>query len=379
MLSPFTIAVPDAVLRDLQDRLGRTRFTRPTAPEWRAGTDPDYLRELVAYWRDGFDWRARERELNAVPQFTADIDGQRVHFVHARARESVPSQAAVPLILTHGWPSSFVELLPLVARLTDPAGQGGDPLDAFDVVIPSLPGFGFSDLPAEGPLTAPVIADLWARLMTDVLGYSRFGAYGGDIGSHVTGFLGARHPDRVLGIHTHHPNLHPVLDAATPLSTAERDYLAERRAEPSTDGGYAAIQSTRPDTLAAALVDSPAGLAAWIVEKYRAWGDCDGDVESRFSKDTLLTISTLYWATATIGTSFRSYFDDEQTPPMPLIDVPTGVVLTPEDRGYPREYAERSYRDIRRWTEPTRGGHFLALEEPDLLATELRAFFRPLR
>jgi pimeloyl-ACP methyl ester carboxylesterase len=375
---PFTIEVPDAVLRDLRDRLDRTRFPGRTAPEWRAGTDPDYLRELVAYWRDGFDWRARERELNAFPQFTAEIDGQRVHFVHVRAREAA-GHAPVPLILTHGWPSSFVEMLPLVARLTDPVGQGSDPLDAFDVVIPSLPGFACSELPAEGPLTPPVIADLWARLMTDVLGYPRFGAYGGDIGSHVTGFLGARHPDRVLGIHTHHPNLHPTVDDETPLSPAERDYLAARAAEPSTDGGYAAIQSTRPDTLAAALVDSPAGLAAWIVEKYRAWGDCHGDVESRFSKDILLTIITLYWATATIGTSFRSYFDDEQAPPMPRVDVPTGIVLTPEDLGYPREYAQRSYRDIRRWTGPTRGGHFLALEEPDLLAAELRAFFRPLR
>ncbi|HZE51449.1 MAG TPA: epoxide hydrolase [Jatrophihabitantaceae bacterium] len=378
-VSPFTVDVPADVLRDLRDRLDRTRFPQPTAPGWQAGTDPDYLRELVAYWRDGFDWRARERELNSVPQFTAEVDGQRVHFVHVRACDSTPGHASIPLILTHGWPSSFVEMLPLVARLTDPGGQGSDPIDAFDVVIPSLPGFAFSDLPTEGPLTAPVIADRWARLMTDVLGYPRFGAYGGDIGSHVTGFLGARHPAHVLGIYTHHPNLHPTVDDAMPLSPAEQRYLAARQAEPGTDDGYAAIQSTRPDTLAAALIDSPGGLAAWLVEKYRAWGDCGGDVESRFSKDTLLTIITLYWATGTIGTSFRSYFDDDQTPPMPRVDVPTGITLTPEDRGYPREYAERSYSDIRQWTGPTRGGHFLALEEPDLLAADLRSFFRPLR
>ena len=215
--------------------------------------------------------------------------------------------------------------------------------------------------------------------MSDVLGYSRFGAYGGDIDSHVTGFLGARHRDRVLGIYTHHPNLHPVLDGARPLSAAEQSYLAARQAEHGGDSSYAAIQSTRPDTLAAALADSPSGLAAWLVEKYRAWSDCGGDLESRSSKDTLLTMITLYWCTGTIGSSFRSYYDDNQAPPLPRVDVPAGITLTPEDRDYPREYAERSYRDIRQWTGPTRGGHFLALEEPGLLAADLRAFFRPLR
>jgi pimeloyl-ACP methyl ester carboxylesterase len=377
--SPFTVNVPDAVLRDLADRLARSRFPERTAAPWRAGTDPDYLRELVTYWHDDFDWRACERELNALPQFTVSIDGQRVHFVHVRAPGSGPARPALPLVLTHGWPSSFLEMLPLVAPLTDPGSHGGDPDDAFDVVIPSLPGFAFSGLPPAGPVTPPVIADLWARLMTDVLGYPRFGAYGGDIGSHVTGFLGARHRDRVLGIYTHHPNLHPVLDGARPLSAAEQSYLAARQAEHGSADGYAAIQSTRPDTLAAALADSPSGLAAWLVEKYRAWSDCGGDLESRFSKDTLLAMITLYWVTGTIGSSFRSYYDDDQTPPLPRVDVPAGITLTPEDRDYPREYAERSYPDIRQWTGPTRGGHFLALEEPGLLAADLRTFFRPLR
>jgi pimeloyl-ACP methyl ester carboxylesterase len=377
--SRFAIDVPDDVLRDLADRLARPRFPQRTAAEWQAGTDPDYLRELAIYWRDVFDWRARERELNDAPQFTADIDGQRVHFVHVRAVGVQQGPRPLPLILTHGWPSSFLEMLPLVARLTDPVRHGGRPEDAFDVVIPSLPGFAFSDLPASGPLTAPVIADLWARLMTQVLGYPRFGAYGGDIGSHVTGFLGARHPDLVTGIYTHHPNLHPILDSAQPFSVAEQHYLDAREAEHSSDGGYAAIQSTRPDTLAAALTDSPVGLAAWLVDKYRAWSDCDGDLESRFSKDTLLTIVTLYWVTSTIGSSLRSYYDDDQAPPMPRVDVPAGITLTPEDRDYPREYAERSYPDIRQWRGPTRGGHFLALEEPELLTVHLRDFFRPLR
>ncbi|MBP7973250.1 MAG: epoxide hydrolase family protein [Candidatus Nanopelagicales bacterium] len=378
LASPFTIDVADAALKDLTDRLGRTRFTRQTAPGWRAGTDPDYLRELVAYWRTGFDWRARECQLNQVSQYTVTLEGQRVHFVHVRAVPSRRGSASLPLVLTHGWPSSFVEMLPLIAPLTNPAAHGGKESDAFDVVIPSLPGFAFSDLPRQGPVIPPMIADLWARLMSEVLGYPRFGAYGGDIGSHVTGFLGSRHPERVVGIYTHHPNLHPILDDVDSLTAAEQAYLAGRSNEQSDDG-YAAMQSTRPDTLAAALLDSPAGLAAWLVEKYRTWGDCEGNVETRFSKDTLLTIISLYWFTGTIGSSFRPYFDDHQTPPLAAVEVPTGVTLTPEDRDYPREYAERTYRDLRQWRGPSRGGHFLPLEEPALLANDLRDFFRPLR
>jgi len=343
------------------------------------GTDPEYLRELVTYWQAGFDWRARERELNALPQFTAEIDGQRVHFVHVRARVSDESRPALPLVLTHGWPSSFLEMVPLIGLLADPVAHGGDDGDAFDLVIPSLPGFAFSDLPLQGPVTPATTADVWARLMTDVLGYRNFGAYGGDIGSHVTGSVGARHPDRVIGIYTHHPNLHPVLDGAHPLLAAEQMYLASHQAEHGSDGAYAAIQSTRPDTIAASLTDSPSGLVAWLIEKYRAWSDCDGNIETRFSKDTLLTIITVYWITGTIGSSFRFYYDDDQTPPMPAISVPAGVTLTPEDHADPRECAERTYSDLRQWTGPSRGGHFLGLEEPDLLAAHLRTFFRPLR
>ncbi len=260
--SPFVIDVSDADLRDLSERLARARFPQPTAGSWQAGTDPAYLRELVGYCGDGFDWRARERELNAVPQFAVDVDGQRVHFVHVRASHREHVSRAPALILTHGWPSSFVEMLPLVARLTDPAGHGGNPNDAFDVIIPTLPGFLFSDSLSLSPTTPQAVANLWARLMTDVLRYPCFGAYGGDIGAHVTGFLGAQHADRVIGIYTHHPNLHPALEGARPLSDAEQNYLDLREREKGDDGGYAAIQSTRPDTLAAALVDSPSGLAA---------------------------------------------------------------------------------------------------------------------
>jgi pimeloyl-ACP methyl ester carboxylesterase len=337
--------------------------------------DPGYLRELVTYWSTEFDWRARERELNAVPQFSTRIDGQDVHFLHVRSG----NPAALPIVLTHGWPSSFLEMLPLVGLLTDPARHGAEAADAFHVIVPSLPGFAFSGLPPAGPVTPPSIAALWVRLMRDVLGYPRFGAYGGDIGAHVTGFLGAQYPDQVIGMYTHHPSLHPDLTLGPPPSAAEQRYLAERNAGGQSDHSYGAVQSRQPDTLAAALLDSPAGLAAWIVEKYRSWADCNGDIESRFTKDTLLTIITLYWATSTIGTSFRSYYDDAQAPPLPVVTVPTGITLTPEDKNYPREYAARTYHDIRQWHGAHNGGHFFAMEEPTVLAERLRSFFRPLR
>lgn len=380
--APFTVHVPDNVLEDLSRRLAASRFAARTAPGWQAGTDPDYLRELVAYWRDGFDWRARERELNAFPQYTAEVDGRLVHFVHLRAVSDAAGSGSarpLPIVLSHGWPSSFVEMLPLARMLADPAAHGADPdARAFDVVIPSLPGFLFSEAPPPGAATADRTAQTWAKLMTGVLGYERFGAYGGDVGSHVTDYLAAGHPASVVGMYTHHPCLHPTDRENPPLSEAESVYLAARAAAPDDDSGYSAIQSTRPDTLAAALLDSPAGLAAWIVEKYRAWSDCDGDLESRFDKDTLLTVITLYWATGSIGSSFRPYFDDEHTPPLPPVTVPAGITLTREDAGYPREFAQRTYRDLRVWQEAGSGRHFLPLEEPALLAAHLREFFSDL-
>jgi len=333
----FEIAFPDSMLDDLRARLAHTRFVTRTGREpWVSGTDPDDLRGLVAYWGDGFDWRAREQDLNAVPHYLTEIDGRRVHFVHAPGVQAVGQPKPLPLILSHGWPSSFAEMLPLLPLLIDPARHGGDPADAFDVVVPSLPGFVFSDLPAEGPLTRPVIADLWARLMTDVLGYPRFGAYGGDIGASVTTFLGARHPARVVGIHLIHPALPATGDPSRPYSAAEQAYLDRRTVEDEEDGGYSAIQITRPDTVAAALLDSPAGLAAWLLDKWRAWSDCHGHIETRFSRDTLLTNITLYWATGAIGSSFRTYYDYAHNPERPPVTAPTGVTLTTEDVGYPR-------------------------------------------
>jgi pimeloyl-ACP methyl ester carboxylesterase len=379
-VAPFTVGVSDTTLDDLRQRLVRARFaTRTASAAWQSGTDPDYLRELTTYWRTTFDWRAREREINAVPHYIADVNNMSVHFVHVPGVRGPEQPPPLPLILSHGWPSSFLEMLPLVPLLTDPGRHGADPADAFDVVIPSLPGFAFSSLPRTGPVTRPFIADLWVDLMTNVLGYHRFGAYGGDIGASVTSFLGACHPSHIVGIHLIHPAMPTAIDPNQPPTAAEQAYLNQREVEDEVDGGYSAIQMTRPDTIAAALIDSPVGLAAWMVDKYRAWSDCQGDLTTRFSHDTLLTMITLYWATGTIGSSFRTYYDYVHTPPRPLVTVPTGVTLTIEDRGYPRELAERSYSDIRHWREPTVGGHFLPLEEPTLLAEELRTFFRPLR
>ncbi|MEU8153842.1 epoxide hydrolase family protein [Micromonospora sp. NPDC048986] len=371
--SSFRIDVPDAVLDDLRARLARTRFTdRSGNQPWQGGVDPDYLRDLVSYWHDGYDWRAREAELNAYPQHLAVVGGRKLHFLHVRAARPAGTPAPLPLILGHGWPSSFIEMLPLVDRLTSPAGGG------FDVVVPSLPGFGFSEVPNE-PVTRALLARTLHELMTDVLGYERYGAFGGDVGGVVTGWLGALYPERVAGIQMIHPPFPASFDAR-PLSAAEQAYLDAEAAYDETDGGYSAIMGTRPDTLAAALADSPAGLAAWLVDKYRDWSDNHGDLANSVDRDTLLTIITLYWVSGTIGSSFRQYADFDHNTPRPDITVPAAFTVStePAQANFPRSIAERACTDIRHWSEPGRGGHFMPLEEPDLLATEMRQFFTSL-
>jgi pimeloyl-ACP methyl ester carboxylesterase len=377
--SRFGIHVSDQALADLRRRLAHTRFTEPSdVTRWSAGVDPDYLRHLVAYWADGFDWRARESELNRFPQFLADVDGTKVHFVHARAVRSDNDPPALPILLSHGWPSALVEMLPLVSLLTDPARDGADPADAFDVVVPSLPGVLYSEVP-NGPATRERIAHSWHALMTEVLGYDSFGAFGGDIGGSVTAWLGALHPECVRGVHFIHPPMPSGVGSLT-LSEEEQAWLDAEEHYDRRDGGYSTMQITRPDTIAAALMDSPSGLVAWIVDKFRDWSDCGGDIESGIDRDTLLTIITLYWATGTIGSSFRTYYDARKGGPRPLISVPTGVTLSHEPvmSGFPRSLTERACSDLRHWSEPGRGGHFMPLEEPELLAAELREFFRPL-
>lgn len=376
----FRIAIPEETLRDLKRRIGSTRFPDeiPDAG-WDYGTSGSFLRELLGYWEERFDWRAREAELNGMPHFRAEIDGLGIHFVHVRSKEP----HALPILLTHGWPSTFHEMSRLVPLLADPAAHGGDPDDAFHVVVPSLPGFGFSDIPRRRGLTKTRIAGLWAHLMTGVLGYRRFAARGGDIGSGVTAWLGVDYPGRVAGIHVSDvldPGIGP---GSPPLSDAERRFVAEMESWMRAEGAYDHVQATKPQTLAYGLTDSPAGLAAWIVEKFRSWSDCEGDVLRRFSMDDLLTVLTIYWATGTINSANRLYFDRDREPrrlaPGQRVEVPCAVTIFPADIDRPpREWGERAYR-VERWSEMPRGGHFAAWEEPELLARDIREFFRPLR
>ncbi len=374
---PFTLRVPDEAIADLRERLARTRFPDPAPGDpWAHGTDVGYLRGLVDYWRDGFDWRAEEARLNAFPQYKVPLHGIDLHFLHVPGQGPDP----LPLLLSHGWPGSVLEFLDLIPRLTDPSRFGGDPADAFTVVAPSLPGYGLSFAPGHR-FGAEAIADCLADLMT-VLGYRRFAAQGGDWGSFVTARLGHAHPDRLVGIHL---NLMPVRrdpSIVTDPTHEERRYLDQLAHWLKEETGYQWIQGTRPQTLAFGLTDSPAGLGAWIVEKFRAWSDCGGDVESVFSKDQLLGNIGLYWFTGAIGSSFWPYYARLHGPwPIPDgIKVPTGYCEFPREiLRPPRSVAERTFADIRRWSVMPRGGHFAAMEQPDALAQELREFFRPLR
>src|SRR6266404_7169116 len=303
-VEPFTIRIADETLSDLRERIRKTRWPPPApgAP-WEQGTDLQYLRNLLEHWAGGFDWRARERELNAFRQFRADVDGVAIHFVHERAK----SGRGIPLIISHGWPSAFIELLPLVPLLTDPGAHGIEG-PAFDLVIPSLPGYGFSGRPARANYRT--VAALWHRLMSG-LGYERYGAGGGDFGSGVTTLMALDEPRPMIGIHLSNLELSPWMgEGSRPLSSAERAYLAQRQRWEESERGYSSIQSTKPQTLAYALNDSPAGLAAWILEKWRSWADTGGSLEGRFSRDFLLTLVTLYWVTEAVTTSMRDYFDN---------------------------------------------------------------------
>ena len=377
-IEPFSIRVEDEVLSDLRARIRNTRWPdQVPGVSWEQGTDLQYLRQVLAYWADGFDWRARERELNAFDQFRAELDGIQTHFVHVRARRG----RGIPLILTHGWPSTFVELLPLVPFLTDPQGQGID-APAFDVVIPSLPGYGFSERPARTGVTIRYTASLWHRLMRG-LGYDRYGAQGGDFGAGVTTFMALDDPEPMVGIHLSNLEISPYTGPGSqPLSEAERAYLAQKQRWSEAERGYSAIQSTKPQSLGYGLNDSPAGLAAWVLEKWRSWADCRGDLDGRFSRDFLLTTVTLYWVTATITPSIRDYFDNRwfgvTMGPDDFVNVPTAIAVfanqfVPEGAP-PREWAERLY-NLRQWTPMPRGGHFAPAEEPERLARDIATFF----
>ncbi|MEV6862197.1 epoxide hydrolase family protein [Streptosporangium subroseum] len=382
-IRPFRSETSPEQLTDLRERLARTRFAPAlSGQDWTHGTPPGYLAELLEYWRTEFDWGAAEERLNALPQFLAEVNGNTVHFVHARGVGPRP----FPLLFSHGWPGSFWEVQKIIGPLTDPAAYGGDPADAFDLVAPSLPGYGFSPHPGLPGMTPTAMAALFNQLMTEVLGYSRYGAQGGDWGAQIVSRLGRDHGDTVAGIHLNLIGATPVLDEnSAPLTPAEEAFVAKAERFFSEEGGYAQIQGTRPSTLAAGLSDSPAGLAAWIVEKFRAWSDCGGDVESVFSKDELLTNITLYWLTNSIATSTRLYYETMHTEGMlgrfvpGYVDTPTGFASFSKDNFTPpEEWVRRCYRLIR-FTEFDRGGHFAALERSEELVTEIREFFRPLR
>jgi pimeloyl-ACP methyl ester carboxylesterase len=382
-MNPFKLQTPPEQLIDLGERLRRTRWPdQPADSAWSYGTDIAYLKDLVDYWSSGFDWHAQQALINALPQFRTRVKDLDIHFVHVRGKGPRP----MPLVITHGWPSTFFEMYRIIGPLADPAAHGGDPADAFDVVVPSMPGFGFSGWPAQGGLIRT--EDYWHALMTEVLGYPRFAAHGSDVGARITSALGQFHAEALIGIHIGSVDLEwpDPLPPAEQLSAEERAYIARVGQWEKDEGGYAAVQSTRPQTLAYGLNDSPVGLAAWIVEKFRAWSDCNGDVESRFSKDELLTTIMIYWLTETINPSMRRYFEKRHEPnPRRLrngerIEVPTGIAMFPGERDLivPRTFAERCY-NLTHWTDMPRGGHFAAIEEPALLVDDIRAHFRALR
>src|SRR6201996_4226035 len=372
-IHPFRIDIPAADLDDLRSRLARTRWPdEPPDGGWEYGIPLGYGRDLAEYWRTGYDWRVHERRLNGFPQFTTTIQDQRVHFLHVRS----PEPDALPLIMTHGWPGSVVEFTELIGPLTAPRARGGDPADAFHLVVPSIPGYGFSGPTHERGWNVHRVAVAWDELMTR-LGYQRYGAQGGDWGSSISRELGIAAPEHVAGVHLNMLIPQGDVDQAD-LSEVDKGRLERQRQFRSTGMGYGMIQSTRPQTLSYALTDSPAGQLAWIAEKFREW--TDGDLpDDAVDRDQLLTNVSVYWLTGTAGSSARLYFESARSgtwgPPQPST-VPTGVAVFPCEIAPPvRRFAELS-NNIVHWSEFDRGGHFAAMEEPDLLIGDVRQFFR---
>ncbi len=373
---PYKIDVAEAELDELRDRLRRTRWPEAeTVTDWSQGTPLAYLQEVCAYWADGYDWRRCEARLNELPQVRTEIDGLGFHALHVRS----PHDGALPLVLTHGWPGSIIEFAKVIGPLTDPTAHGGDAADAFHVVCPSLPGFGFSDKPAEHGWNVERIADAWDVLMAR-LGYDRYGAQGGDWGSSVTGRIAVRHPDHCVGIHLNMVVALPGPDDMTDLTEREQAALAGFQHYQDWDSGYSKQQSTRPQTVGYGLVDSPAGQAGWILEKFWAWTDCDGHPENALTRDELLDNLMLYWLPGAGASSARIYWESFGTFRGDPVDVPTGVAMFPKEIFRPtRTWAEKQYRDIRQWNELDKGGHFAAFEQPEVFVDEVRSFFRQVR
>jgi len=383
-MRPFRVDVPDEVLNDLHARLKRTRWADDFANEsWQYGTNTAYLKELVAYWIEVYDWRKQERAINAYPQVRTEIDSAPIHFIHVRGKGPNPK----PLILSHGWPWTFWEYRKVIDPLSDPGAHGGDRADAFDVVVPSLPGYGFST-----PLRTPGVnfwrtSGLWVKLM-EKLGYTRFAAHGADWGALISADLGHRYPARMMGVHF---TMMLPLDLFSGGTPAPEDYDADEAPIATglqnffaAESAYSALQSTKPQTIAVALNDSPVGLLSWIVEKLRSWSDCHGDVETRFSKDDLLTTVMIYWVTQSYGTSARYYYEAAHNPwkpvhgRMPVVEAPTGIsVLPAEFASAPRRWVQRYY-NLKQKRHQASGGHYGAWEEPEAIITDVRDFFRML-
>ncbi len=374
-ITPFAIEVPDAELEELRTRLRRTRWPEPaTVDDWSQGVPLAYVQDLCRYWAEGYDWPARQARLNAFPQYRTPIDGVGIHFLHVPS----PHLGALPLVLTHGWPGSVVEFVEVIGPLTDPPAHGGDAADAFHVVVPSLPGYGFSDKPAGTGWSVVRTATAWAALMAR-LGYDRYGAQGGDWGSMVTTSLAEQDPEHVAGIHLNMVIGFPGPDDGE-LTEAEQAALATVNDYMQHDSGYSKQQSTRPQTIGYSLVDSPAGQCAWILEKFWSWTDTGGDPVAQLGADRILDNIMLYWLPATGASSARMYWESFNHPPLGPVAVPMGASVFPKEIfRSSRRWAARRFSDIRFWNEPAQGGHFAAFEQPAQFVDDVRAFFRTVR
>jgi pimeloyl-ACP methyl ester carboxylesterase len=383
---PFEIAVPDEVLADLERRLANVRLPIDVAnDDWRYGVPRRYMEELIAYWRTGYDWREHERRMNRYPHFKVTIDQVPIHFIHVTGKGPNP----VPIILSHGWPWTFWDFEKTIGPLSDPAAYGGDPADSFDVVVPSLPGFGFSTPLTVTGITFARVADLWVKLMRDVLGYDRFAAQGGDWGHLVSSQLGHKYPENLIGVHLSMAIPMDFFSAPMPGPEAypedELHYYNQTQERMAHATTHVVVQSTDPQTVAYALHDSPAGLLAWLVQRRKWWSDCDGDVEKRFSKDDLITLTMLYWVAEGYVGSARFYWESKHDPwqplddRMPVVRAPTAVAIFPQELAIMPSGLLREYYNLDQLTYMESGGHFAPAEEPDALVDDVRRFFRTRR
>lgn len=375
----FKIDVLNEDLEDLLLRLKRTKWAdQMPGQKWSRGTNRDYLQMLVDYWTTDYDWRAQEKEFNKYPQYKCVIDGVDIHFFHIKGK----GENTIPIIFTHGWPDSFMRYQKIISRLTDPVSYGGNISDSFDVIIPSLPGVGFSSILEPRGFNNCQVADLWVKLMTEKLGYTKFGASGGDIGSGVTRYLAQNYPQYLIGIHLTDVGIirQLMMTNDCDLSDGEKLYKSNAQQWIAQEGGYMSIQSTKPQTLAYALSDSPIGLAAWQIEKFHSWSDIRCGFENRYTMDELLNNVMLYWLNNSIKASMMMYYENTHTlPPLRKIDVPTGITLFSEDVLLPpKSWVEKNLNLIH-WTEISQGGHFTAMEEPELFVKDICKFYRGFR